>query len=283
MSDSVDFIQDNKIPIGKWTKHYVDYIADNYADFFDSVSDSLKTFIDALLWLLQLPSPIVATAIVAVITWLIQRSIAVTIFVSLGLLLIVNQGYWEETTQTLALVISATTFCMLIGIPMGILLARKPWLYRIMRPILDLMQTIPTFVYLIPTMVLFGLGVVPGLISTVVFSLPASIRLTYLGIKSTPSALIEAGQAFGSTGAQILWKIEIPFAMPQIRAGLTQTIMLSLSMVVIAALVGADGLGVPTVRALNTQNIAKGFEVGLCIVLVAIILDRILNKEEAEQ
>jgi glycine betaine/proline transport system permease protein len=150
-----------------------------------------------------------------------------------------------------------------------------------MRPVLDLMQTIPTFVYLIPALILFGLGMVPGLIATVVFAIPAPIRLTQLGVSSTPRQLIEAGEAFGATKSQLLWKVELPYALPQIMAGLTQTIMLSLSMVVIAALVGADGLGVPTLRALNTVNIARGFEVGIAIVLIAIVLDRFFRNDAA--
>jgi glycine betaine/proline transport system permease protein len=165
-----------------------------------------------------------------------------------------------------------------LGVPLGIAAARRPWLFAAMRPVLDLMQTIPTFVYLIPALILFGLGMVPGLIATVIFAIPAPIRLTHLGITSTPKTLIEAGQAFGATRMQLLLKVELPFAMPQIMAGLTQTIMLSLSMVVIAALVGADGLGVPTLRALNQVNIAKGFEVGVAIVLIAIILDRLFRR-----
>jgi glycine betaine/proline transport system permease protein len=142
------------------------------------------------------------------------------------------------------------------------------------------MQTLPSFVYLIPAIVFFGIGMVPGLIATAIFVVPAPIRLTHLGISTTPRHLIEAAEAFGATRRQLLWKVELPFAMPQIMAGLTQTIMLSLSMVVIAALVGADGLGVPVVRALNSVNIGMGFEAGLVIVLVAIILDRLLRAGE---
>jgi glycine betaine/proline transport system permease protein len=179
--------------------------------------------------------------------------------------------------DTLALVLAAATVSMLIGVPIGIAAARRPWLYAIIRPILDLMQTIPTFVYLIPALILFGLGMVPGLIATVIFAIPAPIRLTRLGIISTPPSLVEAAQAFGATPRQVLTKVELPFAQPQIMAGLTQTIMLSLSMVVIAALVGANGLGVPVVRALNSVNIAQGFASGLCIVILAIILDRVFR------
>ncbi|MEE8247419.1 MAG: ABC transporter permease subunit, partial [Alphaproteobacteria bacterium] len=175
-----------------------------------------------------------------------------------------------------------TLICLVVGVPVGIAAAHRPWLYTGIRPVLDLMQTIPTFVYLIPTLILFGLGVVPGLISTVIFAIPAPIRLTHLGLSSVPQQLIDAGQAFGATKRQLLWKVELPHAMPTIMAGLTQCIMLALSMVVISALVGADGLGKPVVRALNTVNIAKGFEAGLAIVLVAILLDRVCKQPKTE-
>jgi glycine betaine/proline transport system permease protein len=164
-----------------------------------------------------------------------------------------------------------------IGVPVGIAAAHRPRLYAALSPVLDLMQTLPTFVYLIPAIVFFGLGMVPGLIATVIFVLPAPIRLTHLGVSSTPVALTEAATAFGATPSQLLWKVELPYALPQIMAGLNQTIMLSLSMVVIAALVGANGLGVPVVRALNSVNTALGFESGFIIVVVAILLDRMLR------
>jgi glycine betaine/proline transport system permease protein len=166
---------------------------------------------------------------------------------------------------------------MAIGVPIGIAAAHRPWLYAWLRPVLDLMQTLPTFVYLIPAIVLFGLREVPALVATVIFVLPAPIRLTRLGIASTPTALLEAAEAFGATPRQKLWKVELPYALPQIMAGLNQTIMLSLSMVVIAALVGAAGLGTPVVRALGTVNSELGFESGFVIVVVAIVLDRMLR------
>jgi glycine betaine/proline transport system permease protein len=211
----------------------------------------------------------------------LHRSWVLSVGTLFSLLLIINLGYWEETIQTLALVVFSTTVCLAVGVPVGIASAHRPWLYTGIRPVLDLMQTIPTFVYLIPTLILFGLGVVPGLISTVIFAIPAPIRLTHLGISSVPEQLIEAGEAFGATKRQLLWKVELPHALPTIMAGLTQCIMLSLSMVVIAALVGADGLGKPVVRALNTVNIAKGFEAGLAIVIVAILLDRVCKQRRA--
>jgi glycine betaine/proline transport system permease protein len=213
------------------------------------------------------------------ITWLLQRNWKVCLFVALGFLFILNQGYWEETTESLTLVLSSCLVCMAIGVPIGIAAAHRPKLYVAMRPVLDLMQTLPTFVYLIPAIVFFGIGMVPGLIATVIFVLPAPIRLTHLGVSSTPTPLLEAAEAFGATKSQTLWKVELPYALPQIMTGLNQTIMLSLSMVVIAALVGADGLGVPVVRALNQVNTALGFESGFVIVVVAIILDRVLRVE----
>ena len=279
----MEWLEDNKIPIGAWAKGFVDWLTTNAAWFFDFLALLLEGWIDAILWVLQTPHPFLVIAIVAGLSYWTRRSLVFTGFVVLGLLLIINQGYWEETTETLALVLASTMVCMGVGVPIGIAAARRPWLYAGLRPVLDLMQTIPTFVYLIPALILFGLGMVPGLIATVIFAIPAPIRLTHLGVTSTPAPLIEAGQAFGASRWQLLLKVELPYATPQIMAGLTQTIMLSLSMVVIAALVGADGLGVPTLRALNTVNIAKGFEVGGAIVLIAIILDRLFRKPEGEK
>ncbi len=266
-----------KLRLGNWAKNAVDWLTTNASWFFDWLSHVLSKVIDALLAVLQYPHPFFLIAIFTALTYSLRRSLGITAFTCLGLLLIYNQGYWKETTETLALVLAATVVSMAIGIPLGIAAARRQWIYEFMRPVLDLMQTIPTFVYLIPALILFGLGMVPGLIATVIFAIPAPIRLTRLGIISTPGALTEAAVAFGATPAQVLRKVELPYAMPQIMAGLTQTIMLSLSMVVIAALVGANGLGVPVVRALNTVNIARGFEAGLCIVILAIILDRMFK------
>ena len=278
----MEWITDNQLPIGRWAKNGVDWLIDNGGFFFDWLSDQLLMMINALLWLLELPNPLVFIAIATVLAFLRKRNIAFTLFTLGALLLILNQGYWKEMIQTLALVMASATVCMAVGVPVGILSAHNPRFSAFLRPVLDLMQTIPTFVYLIPALILFGLGMVPGLIATVIFAVPAPVRLTELGVRSTPRSLVEAGQAFGATKWQLLTKVELPYALPQIMAGLTQTIMLSLSMVVIAALVGAPGLGVPVVRALNTVNIAKGFEAGIVIVLVAILLDRFLRHEREE-
>ena len=274
----MDWLTQNKIPIGELIARFVDLLNEHASGFFDLVSDSLEWLVEGSTDLLLAVPAILLIALLAASAWWLHRRIGLTLFTALSLLLIINLGLWEETIQTLVLVLYATLFCMLIGVPLGIYAAHHPRVNAVLRPVLDLMQTIPTFVYLIPTLILFGLGVVPGLISTVVFALAAPIRLTSLGISEVPGNLLEAGEAFGCTPLQRLWRIELPHAMPTILAGLTQCIMLSLSMVVIAALVGADGLGKPVVRALNTVNIEKGFEAGLAIVIVAILLDRLCRQ-----
>ncbi|MDE3122123.1 MAG: choline ABC transporter permease subunit [Paracoccaceae bacterium] len=272
-----DFITQDKIPVGKAAEQVFGWMQDHMGWFFDALSNLMQTIIDSIEWLLQAPPPIVIIAIFVALTWLLQRSWKTCLLVFLGLLFILNQHYWAETTQSLTLVLAACIICMGIGVPIGIYAAHRPRVYHAISPVLDLMQTLPTFVYLIPAIIFFGLGMVPGLIATVIFVIPAPIRLTQLGIISTPEALLEAATAFGATPSQKLWKVELPYAFPQIMAGLNQTIMLSLSMVVIAAYVGADGLGVPVVRALGSVNTALGFESGFIIVVVAILLDRMLR------
>ncbi|MBA85296.1 choline ABC transporter permease subunit [Thalassobius sp. S69A] len=277
MTSLLDWLEDEKIPVGKTAKKIFDFLKDNFEGVFDAASVALETMIEGILWALQTPHPLIMVALFTGCAYLLQRSWKVALFTLAGLLFIINQGYWEETTESLTLVLSACVVCMGIGVPIGIAAAHRPRLYAFLRPVLDLMQTLPTFVYLIPAIVFFGVGMVPGLLATVIFVLPAPIRLTQLGISSTPTALLEAVRAFGATPRQTLWKVELPYALPQIMAGLNQTIMLSLSMVVIAALVGADGLGVPVMRALGQVNTALGFESGFIIVVLAILLDRILR------
>ena len=278
----MEWLTENKIPVGKIAGDGFEWLESNGAFFFDALADTLEAMIDGFLWLLQTPHPLVIIGFFVALTYYLQRSWKVALFVFVGFLFIINQGYWEETTESLTLVLSACVVCMGVGVPIGIAMAHRPQLYAWARPVLDLMQTLPTFVYLIPAIVFFGIGMVPGLIATVIFVLPAPIRLTHLGVSSTPTPLIEAAEAFGATKQQLLWKVELPSAVPQIMTGLNQTIMLSLSMVVIAALVGADGLGVPVVRALNQVNTARGFESGFVIVVVAIILDRMLRMERSK-
>ena len=276
----MDWLESQKIPVGKWAANVVDWMIDNLAWFFDGLAYLFEKVIDGILWVPQTPPPLVVVAALAAGVWYWRRSLGLVAFVVLAFLFILSQGCWEEPTETLTLVLTACLVCMGVGVPIGIWAAHNPRAYAVMRPILDLMQTLPTFVYLIPAIVFFGIGMVPGLIATAIFVVPAPIRLTHLGISSTPKPLIEAAEAFGATPSQVLYKVELPYAMPQIMAGLTQTIMLSLSMVVIAALVGADGLGVPVVRALNSVNTALGFESGFVIVVLAILLDRVFRRED---
>jgi len=277
----VSWLTDAKIPVGQTAKAAVDWLIANGGWFFDGLSDALEVLIAAALWALQTPPPLAVIAAFVALSYWLRRSVGTAALVALGLLFIVYQGYGRATTETLTLVLSAVVVCMGLGVPIGIAAAHRPRLYAALRPVLDLMQTLPTFVYLIPAIVFFGIVMVPGLLATAVFVLPAPIRLTHLGVSATPRELIEAGAAFGATRGQILRKIELPYALPQIMAGLTQTIMLSLSMVVIAALVGADGLGVPVVRALNSVNTALGFEAGMVIVALAIVLDRMFRGRDA--
>jgi len=277
----MNWITEHKLPMGQWMESFVDWLTGNAAGFFDAIAFSLEWLILGVTDILLFTPAGILIAGIAILSWWLQRSIGLVIFVVASLLFIANLGYWTEMIETLVLVLMATFMCVLFGIPIGILAAHYPKFNIAIRPILDLMQTIPTFVYLIPTLILFGLGVVPGLISTIIFAIAAPIRLTALGISSVPEELLEAGKAFGATRSKLLFKVELPAAMPNIMAGVTQCIMLSLSMV--AALVGADGLGKPVVRALNTVNIAQGFEAGLAIVLVAIMLDRLCKQPNRDR
>ena len=228
--------------------------------------------------LLQIPAVLLALMIAGLAYWL-QKSKPLATAVLLGLLFIINQNLWKETVQTLVLVVAATALSMAIGVPIGIWAAHKPKVWRVTQPILDLMQTMPTFVYLIPILILFGLGAAPALIVTIIFAMPAPVRMTYLGITSIPKPMIEAGESFGATKSQLLWKVELPAALPSIMAGLTQCIMLSLSMVVFATLIGAPSLGNPVNKALANRNIPLGIEAGLALVILAIILDRMLAQK----
>ena len=269
-----ELVSSAKIPIGRWGKAFFDFLTVNFEWFFDSIADGLMLVLDGLIDLLLWFPPVVLVALIAVLAWWLQKSWKLALGVAVGLLFIVNQGLWKETVETIVLVVAAAAASMAIGVPVGIWAAHSPRVWAWLNPILDLMQTMPTFVYLIPVLILFGLGLAPGLIVTVVFASPAPIRLTYLGITSVPKPMLEAGEAFGATKRQLLWKVELPAALPTIMAGLTQCIMLCLSMVVIAALIGANGLGKPVVRALNSVNIPLGLEAGLAIVILAIVLDR---------
>jgi glycine betaine/proline transport system permease protein len=268
-----------KIPVGKWGKALIDFIVDWFQWFFDALKVSLNFAVEGSTFLLLQIPPVLLAVLIAGLAWWLQKSRTLTIAVLLGLLFIINQGLWKETVQTLVLVVAATAISMAIGVPIGIWAAHKPKVWRVTQPVLDLMQTMPTFVYLIPILILFGLGAAPALIVTIIFAMPAPVRMTYLGITSIPKPMIEAGESFGATKSQLLWKVELPAALPSIMAGLTQCIMLSLSMVVFATLIGAPSLGNPVNKALANRNIPLGIEAGLALVILAIILDRMLAQK----
>ncbi|RWA70356.1 choline ABC transporter permease subunit [Mesorhizobium sp.] len=268
------FLVAYKIPIGPWGKAFFGFLTDNFDTVFRAFSNGLNFILDGAVDLLLMVPSVLLALVIAVIAWFLQRSRPLAIGVFIGLVFIINQNLWKQTVETLVLVVAAAAASMAIGVPLGIWAAHKPKVYRVMLPVLDLMQTLPTFVYLIPVLTLFGLGNAPGLIVTIIFVIPTPVRLTHLGVTSVPKSIVEAGEAFGATKRQLLWKVELPSALPTIMAGLTQSIMLSLSMVVFAALIGAGGLGTEINRALGSRRIDLGLEAGLGIVVLAIVLDR---------
>ena len=265
-----------RIPLGRWTDQTIEFLQANCRESTQAISDFLEIVIKGLQEGLISVPPLLAILLVALIAWkLAGRKIA--IFSLLGLLFIWNIGLWDVTLQTLAMVLVAVFMCILLGVPLGILIAKNETFYRIIAPVLDFMQTLPAFVYLLPAIPFFGLGVVPAVITTLIFAMPPIIRLTYLGLIQVPEELLELGKSFGSTFFQMLLKIELPLARSTIMAGINQCIMLSLSMVVIAAMIGAKGLGGVVWTAIQTLNMGMGFEAGVAIVILAIILDRITS------
>jgi len=265
-----------RIPIGVAVEGAVDWTYAHFGGFLDDLSSVLGVLEDAFKELLLFPPPLVMILIIISLVWLAnKRNWKLVLGTVLGLLLIESMGLWEFSMVTLALVITATLMALIIGLPIGILSSRNDTTNHVITPLLDLMQTMPSFVYLIPAMMFFGVGNVPGVIATVVFAMPPIIRLTNLGIRQVPEDLVEVAEVFGSTPWQKLVKVQLPLAMPTIMAGVNQCIMLALSMVVIAAMIGAGGLGEEVLKALMRMKVGPGFEAGLGIVIIAMILDRI--------
>lgn len=263
-----------RLPLGTWVASGVDWIKTNLDGFLDVISLGVTSLVDGLTFLLLLPYFYVVIVIAALVAWVV-RSWQLAIGTVVSFTLIVAMGLWVPAMQTLALVLVAALVAVLIAVPLGIWSARNPTVRAVLKPVLDFMQTMPAFVYLIPAIVFFSIGVVPGLVATVIFALPPGVRLTELGIRGVDSETVEAGQAFGAKPGQILRGIQLPLAMPTILAGVNQVIMLALSMAVIAGMAGADGLGKMVVEAISTVNIAKGVEAGLGVVLIAVFLDRV--------
>ncbi|MGE6348087.1 ABC transporter permease [Bacillus mycoides] len=264
-----------RIPLGEWVDTLVTSLYQHFEGFFKGFSFIIGGFVDLLTNLLIFIPAIIFITITCLLVWYTSRKIPLIVFSLIGFLFILNVNYWEQTMQTLALVLTSVIISIIIGIPIGILASQNERFSKFLKPTLDFMQTMPAFVYLIPAITFFGVGVVPGIIASVIFAMPPTIRFTELGIRQVPEDLIEAANAFGSTSSQKLFKVQLPLATGTIMAGVNQSIMLSLSMVVTASLVGAPGLGVDVYRSVTQVNIGMGFEAGLAIVVIAIILDRI--------
>lgn len=263
-----------EIPVDRWATTLVDFFLAHAQGLFDLISavlDALTFGIEDALFMP--PAWLLILLLTGLAWWRVGWRFGV--FTVAALALILGMGLWQETVATLALVISATLAGLILGIPLGILAARSDWVEHVIRPALDFMQTMPAFVYLIPAAMFFGLGRVPGVVATIVFAMPPAVRLTNLGIRQVPKELVEAGLAFGCTPWQLLVRIQLPLARPSIMAGVNQTIMLALSMVVIASMIGAGGLGDTVLRGIQRLDVGLGFEGGLGVVILAIILDRV--------
>ncbi len=262
------------IPLDVWVQDLVDWLVYNHRDIFQAIKAPIELCLKGFEWFFTYLHPAVIIVLFAFAAWRFVGK-KTTVFTVLTFMLIGYLGLWEETMITLAMVISSVFFCALVGIPLGIMSGRSDRFELFLRPALDAMQTIPPFVYLVPVVMLFSIGTVSGILATIVFALPPIVRLTSLGIRQVHPELIEAALAFGATPWQVLRKVQFPLALPSIMAGLNQTLMMALSMVVIAALIGAGGLGNPVVQGLNTLEIGLATIGGLAIVLLAMMLDRI--------
>ena len=262
------------IPLDVWITNLVNWLVEGYRWFFQLIKWPVDFILSGVSDGLLATSPLLVIALFGVIAWRVS-GLKLAAFTILSLVLIGLLGFWSETMITLAMVFSSVVFCTLVGVPFGIWAGRSDRVNNILRPILDAMQTTPAFVYLVPIVMLFSIGNTAGVLATIIFALPPLVRLTSLGIRQVHPELVEVALAFGATSSQVLLKVQIPLALPTIMAGLNQTIMMSLSMVVIAAMIGAGGLGAPVVLGLNTLDIGLATVGGLAIVLLAIILDRI--------
>ena len=262
------------IQIGKYIERAIQWLTENFAPFFDAVNSGIGGGIDvfnqALLWI-----PFYLFIILFTVLAWFKAGKGTAILTFFGLFLIYGMGFWAETMQTLALVLSSTSIALILGVPLGILTARNPKISKVMRPVLDLMQTMPAFVYLIPAVLFFGLGPVPGAFATIIFAMPPVVRLTDLGVRQVPKDIVEAARSYGASPSQLLLKVQLPLALPTIMTGVNQTIMMSLSMVVIAAMISAGGLGEIVLKGITQMKIGLGFEGGIAVVILAIVLDRI--------
>ena len=262
------------IHVGKYIEIAISWLTDNFAPFFDAINagigGGIEAFDQALMWV---PFYLLIVALAALAWFKAGKGTALLTLV--GLFFIYGMGSWEATMQTLALVLSSTFIALLLGVPLGIWTAKKPNVSKTLRPVLDLMQTMPAFVYLIPAVLFFGLGPVPGAFATIIFAMPPVVRLTDLGVRQVPKDIVEAARSYGASPSQMLLKVQLPLALPTIMTGVNQTIMMSLSMVEIAAMISPGGLGEIVLKGITQMKIGLGFEGGIAVVILAIILDRI--------
>ncbi|WP_408955340.1 ABC transporter permease [Natroniella sp. ANB-PHB2] len=268
-----------KIPLGDWVEAAVDFLIINFNEPLNIFSGLVSSLIDGFEGVLSFGHPLLLITLFVLLAWKL-KGVKVATFVAVGFLLILNLRMWDYLVITLSAIITSVIISLILGIPIGILKAHNRTTDLITRPFLDFIQTIPPFVYLIPALMFFGLGNVSGVLATVIFAIAPPIRLTALGIKQVSDELKEAGKAYGCTTWQMLYKVELPLALPSIMLGINQCIMLSLSMVVIAAMIGAGGLGEPVLRSLSTVDVGLGFEAGLGVVILAMVLDRLFGRDE---
>ncbi|MFP7168739.1 proline/glycine betaine ABC transporter permease [Terribacillus sp. 7520-G] len=272
----LDFMENVKaIPVGDWMTDFVDWLTKTFAFLFDPIKDGLDSFMSIITQGLTAIPPVIFILLIAILAFFMTgKKFGLAVFSIIGLLFIWNQGLWDRLIETFTLVLIASIICIIVGIPIGILMAKSKIAEAIITPILDFMQTMPAFVYLIPAVAFFSIGVVPGIFASLIFATPPTVRFTNLGIRQVSDELVEAADAFGSTGAQKLFKVELPMAKYTIMAGVNQTVMLALSMVVIASMIGAPGLGREVLASLQRAQVGPGFVAGLCIFVLAIIIDR---------
>ena len=267
-----------RLPVSEWMSNIITWLTQNLSWFFGAIRDGGAWLMDGITDLLLFFPPLLFIVLLVALAYFAGRKkLGLPVFTLLGLLYIHNQGLWEPLMYTITLVLVASLLSILIGVPVGIWMAKSRTANWIITPILDFMQTMPAFVYLIPAVAFFGIGMVPGVFSAVIFALPPTVRFTNLGIRQVPDEMIEAAESFGSTGSQRLFKVELPLAKPTIMAGINQTVLLALSMVVIASMIGAPGLGERVINALQRAQVGPGFVAGFALVVLAIILDRVLQ------